>query len=180
MGRRIKLEGKHFGLVVVQKYLGISKNGHAMYECVCDCGKIFIALGTNLKKPTTKVEKSCGCQRIQLLKIARACRSPGVIDWDCPDAVRKYNNEYRRKNIIKAREAQSRYAAKHKPWKRRDKDKERNRSCEKARRGRENLNDTYIKATIKNLEAADIPPKLIELKRAQLIIHRALKQIGGI
>ena len=50
----------------------------------------------------------------------------------------------------------------------------------KKKRQREMLDDGYVKHKITGLTAADITPEMIELKRAQLIIHRALKQIGGI
>lgn len=35
-----------------------SKNNQAMWECVCDCGKRFVASGASIRKGKTK---SCGC-----------------------------------------------------------------------------------------------------------------------
>ena len=43
----------------------------------------------------------------------------------------------------------------------------------------ENLTDRYVKKTIRQslgLKSKDIPPELIEMKRQQLKLHRAIRQ----
>jgi hypothetical protein len=47
-----------FGKLIVIKRYGISKNGHATWLCLCDCGIESIKFGSNLIKGHTK---SCGC-----------------------------------------------------------------------------------------------------------------------
>ena len=53
--KRIKLEGKRFGKLLVERYIGDCK-----YLCVCDCGNTTIVIGGNLTKGGTT---SCGCLR---------------------------------------------------------------------------------------------------------------------
>ncbi len=50
--------GKKFGKLMPIKMLGRDKNGHAIFECLCDCGKNFETLGFRLK---TKNTNTCGC-----------------------------------------------------------------------------------------------------------------------
>lgn len=56
MPKRIPLEGKRYGMVVVKDYIGKDK-----YLCECDCGKTFTALGSNLTK---NHHTSCGCKKL--------------------------------------------------------------------------------------------------------------------
>ena len=56
----LELEGKRFRLLVVQRRVGISKNGSVVWECLCDCGK-------TKNVPTNELRSnrvgSCGCLR---------------------------------------------------------------------------------------------------------------------
>lgn len=54
------LTGQRFGKVIVQKFIKTNSNHKSVWLCVCDCGKSFDALGTNLISGKTK---SCGCLR---------------------------------------------------------------------------------------------------------------------
>ena len=46
------------GKLLVSKYMGTDIRRNALWECICDCGKIKIALGTKLRNGSIK---SCGC-----------------------------------------------------------------------------------------------------------------------
>lgn len=51
------ITGLKFGrLTIIKK--SISKGNHSMWECLCDCGKIFIVRGDSVTSGHTK---SCGC-----------------------------------------------------------------------------------------------------------------------
>ena len=54
---RIDLIGKRFGRLTVIEYSG-TKHGQCLWKCVCDCGKVKIVYGNNLRNGVTK---SCGC-----------------------------------------------------------------------------------------------------------------------
>lgn len=53
-----ELSGKRFSLLTAKRYNGSDKNGHATWECRCDCGNTAVVLAVNLKHGRTK---SCGC-----------------------------------------------------------------------------------------------------------------------
>lgn len=53
------LTGQRFGRLVVIKKIGL-RNGHAEWECRCDCGNVVNVVGCQL---TGKKTKSCGCYR---------------------------------------------------------------------------------------------------------------------
>jgi hypothetical protein len=55
----IDISGQRFHRYIVLRQHG-SKNGHATFECQCDCGIVKIVKGTKLRNGTTK---SCGCKR---------------------------------------------------------------------------------------------------------------------
>ena len=55
--KRLTNIGDRYGNVVVLSFK-YKKDGRDMWECQCDCGKIFIARGSNLRSGNTK---SCGC-----------------------------------------------------------------------------------------------------------------------
>lgn len=57
MGTLIDLTGKKYGKLTVIKKCG-SKDGHALWECVCDCGKKTIVRSGDLRRGKSK---SCGC-----------------------------------------------------------------------------------------------------------------------
>lgn len=59
MPNRLKdISGQKFGRWTVNKYVG---NGH--WECKCECGKIVIVIGMNLKNGSSR---SCGCLHREL------------------------------------------------------------------------------------------------------------------
>lgn len=60
MRKRIDIKGKRFGKLVAIKDTGVSKNQKAVWECVCDCGKIVFVAQDKLKSGHTT---SCGCKK---------------------------------------------------------------------------------------------------------------------
>lgn len=58
MGKFIDITGQRFNNWRVIKYNGIDKHKLSIWECLCDCGKIAIVTGNNLKRNKSK---SCGC-----------------------------------------------------------------------------------------------------------------------
>lgn len=62
MGRLVDLTGARYGYLTVVKRYG-SKNGHATWECKCDCGKVTIVRGNDLKNGAVL---SCGCKRAEV------------------------------------------------------------------------------------------------------------------
>ena len=54
------LSGQRFGKLTLIKKVGKDKSGHAIYECVCDCGNTTTANVIRLKNGQ---KKSCGCLR---------------------------------------------------------------------------------------------------------------------
>lgn len=54
--------GQKFGRLTVVKFTEISKDGHALWECYCDCGKAIITKGSSLRSGDTT---SCGCYQIE-------------------------------------------------------------------------------------------------------------------
>lgn len=55
---RLDLRGQKFGKLTVIKQLPERKNGHIVWECLCECGKTTVVKGVHLKSGHTK---SCGC-----------------------------------------------------------------------------------------------------------------------
>ena len=56
--RKLDLSNQRFGECQVVDFAGASIHGKSQWNCLCDCGKQFIALGSELKSGHTK---SCGC-----------------------------------------------------------------------------------------------------------------------
>jgi hypothetical protein len=52
--------GDVFGLLTVEKYVGVDKHSNRMYLCKCECGNFVEVRGTYLKSGHTT---SCGCKR---------------------------------------------------------------------------------------------------------------------
>ena len=52
------LTGKKFGRLLVGRNCGITKDGKALWDCLCDCGNHKIVRGGSLRRGVTK---SCGC-----------------------------------------------------------------------------------------------------------------------
>ena len=56
---KIDMIGKKFGRVLVTKEVGRDITGHDIkYECICDCGNVFITRGGALRSGKCQ---SCGC-----------------------------------------------------------------------------------------------------------------------
>lgn len=56
--QKYDLTGKRINMLLVTKRVGSNKNGKALYECKCDCGKIKIMTAGDLKSGRVI---SCGC-----------------------------------------------------------------------------------------------------------------------
>lgn len=59
------ITGERYGRLVAIRMVEV-KDRFAMWECQCDCGKVTICRGSNLRNGKTK---SCGCLRIELLEV---------------------------------------------------------------------------------------------------------------
>lgn len=62
------LTGQNFGQLTVLEYTGSDKSRSAIWKCVCDCGNIVNAKGSELCRGRIT---SCGCFRIQRVKESR-------------------------------------------------------------------------------------------------------------
>ena len=73
----IDLTGQRFGRAIALKQTGHSKtSGGYLWECSCDCGKIFVTASASLQSGGTK---SCGCLRSELSrKMCLANRTHGL------------------------------------------------------------------------------------------------------
>ena len=58
------ITGRQYGLLTVIKYLKPSRNGHAIYNCLCKCGNKCDVFATALKTGNTL---SCGCIQKQMV-----------------------------------------------------------------------------------------------------------------
>ncbi len=58
MSKRIDLTGEKFDRLKVISYVGTNKNGQALWQCECKCGKKIVTKGKYLRNGDTK---SCGC-----------------------------------------------------------------------------------------------------------------------
>jgi len=56
--RRLLLEGKRFGRLLVQRFVMRDRFGAAMWECMCDCGNTVTIRSNSL---TSGNSLSCGC-----------------------------------------------------------------------------------------------------------------------
>ena len=63
--RRFNLINKQFARVTVIAEAGVSKYGHAMWQCQCNCGKVFITAGHRLVNGKTK---SCSCYNKEIVR----------------------------------------------------------------------------------------------------------------
>lgn len=62
--KKVDLTGERFGRLLVVERTG-SRNGNALYKCVCDCGEVSYVKSNNLFSGTSK---SCGCLERELRK----------------------------------------------------------------------------------------------------------------
>lgn len=56
--RKLDISNQRFGNCIVIRFNSMTLHGKSCWECFCDCGVTFIALGSELKSGHTK---SCGC-----------------------------------------------------------------------------------------------------------------------
>ena len=59
------ITGQKFNRLTALRYVGMNKDKHALWECVCDCGNVVVVQGSNLRSGNTK---SCGCYNIDRIK----------------------------------------------------------------------------------------------------------------
>jgi len=83
MGRNIKdVKGEKFGRLTVKVYVGIGKNGEAMWLCECDCGGRNEVRGSSLRNGNTA---SCGCFRREMARemftVHGQCGSAVYVSW---------------------------------------------------------------------------------------------------
>lgn len=62
--RRLDLVGQKFGKLEVISDTGNDKQGHSMWNCICDCGNEIIVVSYSLRSGNTK---SCGCLKREVL-----------------------------------------------------------------------------------------------------------------
>ncbi|MFD1485408.1 alcohol dehydrogenase [Lacticaseibacillus baoqingensis] len=65
MGKRIDLTGQRFGRLTVIAPSGYAKNGNALWECRCDCGRTVVKDAYRLRHGSVR---SCGCLRREVLR----------------------------------------------------------------------------------------------------------------
>lgn len=59
LGRPVlDLTGHRYGFLTVVRFAGKESTGHALWECLCDCGKTLISPSRSLRQGATV---SCGC-----------------------------------------------------------------------------------------------------------------------
>ena len=63
--REINITGIRFGRCVAQSKTETKSGGQRLWNCLCDCGRIFLALSCNLRSGDTK---SCGCYNSDSLR----------------------------------------------------------------------------------------------------------------
>lgn len=62
MGKIHDLKGQRFGRLIVKEFAGLNKHRKATWDCLCDCGKKVIVVGTSLINGSTT---SCGCYALK-------------------------------------------------------------------------------------------------------------------
>lgn len=70
------LEGQKFGTIRVGRYCG-TKSHASLWECICDCGRLYVAIGSVLTRDNTH---SCGCRRFE--NFADSMRTHGMARTD--------------------------------------------------------------------------------------------------
>lgn len=57
--------GMQFGKLTVKEFDCYTKNRHAKWKCLCDCGNECVVFASNLKRGHTT---SCGCNKVEVAK----------------------------------------------------------------------------------------------------------------
>ena len=139
------LTGCRVGRLCVASQAASNAAGFARWNCICDCGALVIALGTELRRRNTQ---SCGC----LERETRALNGRQTCDSNrqqpkFPDMKRDLGTGYRNGRMaLYAREA-----------------------IQKA-------TDSYIARNLFRGKPSDFPRPLLAAKRAQLQLHRLIKE----
>ena len=79
MSKAINLVGQVFGRLTVLKRVENNKHNRAMWECVCECGKIITVEGAQMRSGHTS---SCGCFKIDQTRKHGMWRTPEYCAWD--------------------------------------------------------------------------------------------------
>lgn len=86
---RHSIAGRKFGRLTALKYVRTSRNGHALWECRCECGGTCEVNGHDLQNGHIK---SCGCFRRDLASSHKGSRHPS---WNA-DLDQESRNKRRR------------------------------------------------------------------------------------
>ncbi len=93
--KRIDITGQKFNFITVISVFGYDPQQRLMWNCVCDCGKNFVAKSNNLRTGNTK---SCGCRkyssslkplfgkkfgRLTVTNKYPTINKKGVAHWEC-------------------------------------------------------------------------------------------------
>ena len=95
MSKIIDLKGKRFGMLEVVDFFE-SKNGHALWVCLCDCGKTKIVRSDALRRQEVQ---SCGCKQTTSDKgkiSTSKYQIDGTITYLISDKIRANNSSGRR------------------------------------------------------------------------------------
>ena len=63
--RRLSLVGQQFTKLTVVAFAGVKKGKYSLWECLCDCGKETVAVGSDLRRGH---KKSCGCLHSDVIR----------------------------------------------------------------------------------------------------------------
>ena len=98
MSKFIDLTGQKFNkLTVIKKNNNNTKDGNALWECVCDCGKTVVVCGKEIRSGHTK---SCGCLRKEQVRECHKTHGKSNTKlfsvWQSmlKRCYRKYNKDY--------------------------------------------------------------------------------------
>lgn len=59
MRRRLDLKGQKYGMLLVQKFAGMSDKSRSLWQCICDCGVVKVLDSNSIRSGKVK---SCGCK----------------------------------------------------------------------------------------------------------------------
>jgi len=79
------LSGKAFGCWTVIRKVGASRNGHRLYECLCQCGNKKQVFGCHLRDGTSN---SCGCN-LRKGRRHKQWRGHGDISGNLWDSIKR-------------------------------------------------------------------------------------------
>lgn len=201
--RRHNLTGQKYGKLKVLKFAGMNKARRSTWECLCVCGKKTIKTMESLKKGRATI--SCGCAqnvkdelgkkygRLLVIKKLKQRRN-GYAYWECLCVCGKLvsvTGMSLRAGTVSCGCAQKdagRKNIKHAHQKARKLSKEAYLLPKNARLSKY-LTDGYVRKILRiqvnralkgvgvRIRARDLPEEIIETKRQQLKLYRALKEM---